>query len=178
MHDLTNCVLQAGTEIVDENGNWTVDNCRQRLNQFCQTHNIPCDVLYAEEGAPGSRVKYQQYSYTTVEPYRTVFIHFQTYTASLNLKVKHDDQVDEKQLTAVSTATTKKAAAQGCALQLLSQLYKLTLVEANSGSGLSSKKKQSKGRLMVRLLIYSVRDCTACSVALTHIGKARAKVQN
>nr|CAB3262648.1 uncharacterized protein LOC100181347 [Phallusia mammillata] len=116
---------EVATDAVDENGNWTVDNCRQRLNQFCQSHNIPCDVIYAEEGVPGSR----------------------TYTASLNLKVKQEDHDNDKELTAVSTANTKKAAAQGCALQLLSQLYKLTLVEANNVPAQSSnKKKPTKAR--------------------------------
>ena len=48
--------FQPNPDQVDENGNWTVDNSRQRLNQFCQIHNIPCDVIYEEEGSPGSRV--------------------------------------------------------------------------------------------------------------------------
>ena len=43
-------------ETIDENGNWTLENSRQRLNQYCQINGVPCDVIYAEEGQPGSRV--------------------------------------------------------------------------------------------------------------------------
>ncbi|CAK8686448.1 unnamed protein product [Clavelina lepadiformis] len=113
---------QPSMEAIDENGNWTVDNSRQRLNQFCQHHNISCDVMYEEEGTPSSK----------------------TYTASLELNVKANEE--EKHLKARSSGQSKKVAAQGCALQLLAQLYKLTLVEANFSGGQPNKKKQSRAR--------------------------------
>jgi len=78
------------------------------------------------------------------------FVAAQTYTASLNLKVKPSTESTEQELKASSTASTKKAAAQICALQLLSQLYKLTLVEANTGTGPGTNKKQSKVKPPVR----------------------------
>lgn len=111
------------SEPIDENGNWTLENSRQRLNQYCQVNQYPCEVIYSEEGQPGSR----------------------TYTASLNLKVKKDEE--EKEINASFQGQSKKNAAQGCALQIISQLYKLTLVEANIvGASPITKKKNSSGR--------------------------------
>lgn len=49
--------LQA-SEPIDENGNWTLENSRQRLNIYCQVNQYPCEVIYSEEGQPGSRVSY------------------------------------------------------------------------------------------------------------------------
>ena len=46
------------SEPIDENGNWTLENSRQRLNQYCQVNQYPCEVIYSEEGQPGSRVSY------------------------------------------------------------------------------------------------------------------------
>nr|XP_002131661.1 uncharacterized protein LOC100181347 isoform X1 [Ciona intestinalis] len=112
---------------VDENGNWTIDNSRQRLNQFCQVNNIHCDVMYEEEGAPGSRV----------------------YTASLDIKVTQDNSNDQT-VAAKARGPNKKAASQGCALKILSQLYKLKLVEANDAAdpGHPNKRKTQRGRGM------------------------------
>lgn len=111
------------SEPIDEHGNWTLENSRQRLNQYCQVNQYPCEVIYSEEGQPGSR----------------------TYTASLNLKVKKDEE--EQEINASSKGQSKKNAAQGCALQILTQLYKLTLVEANIvGASPITKKKNPNGR--------------------------------
>ena len=74
----------------------------------------------------------------------------QTYTASINLKVKKEEE--EKELTASSRGQSKKLAAKGCALQLLAQLYKLTLVEANlTSTSPLNKKKNPNGRMKVIL---------------------------
>ena len=73
---------------------------------------------------------------------------FQTYTASLNLTVKPGDTTMEQELTAKSSGQSKKIAAQGCALNLLSQLFKLSLVEANPNSpNAPNKKKQPRQRV-------------------------------
>ena len=53
----------------------------------------------------------------------------------------------EQELTAKSSGQSKKIAAQGCALSLLSQLYKLSLVEANPSANGPNKKKQPRQRV-------------------------------
>ena len=64
------------------------------------------------------------------------------------MTVKSKDSNDDKELSATATGQSKKVAAQGCALRLLSQLYKLTLVEANTSSlGAPNKKKQPRQRV-------------------------------
>lgn len=88
---------------IDEHGNWTLENSRQRLFQLCQSHNVTVDYAYAEE----------------------VLGTLKSYTASLELVIA--DQI----ITAMAKATTKKQAAQRCAHDALSQLYKLNLVEPN-----------------------------------------------
>ena len=61
--------------------------------------------------------------------------------------MKPSDSDGLKELTASATGQSKKVAAQGCALQLLAQLYKLTLVEANPTAPVPSKKKQQRPRV-------------------------------
>lgn len=63
------------------------------------------------------------------------------------MTVKSNDTSDEKELSATATGQSKKVAAQGCALRLLSQLYKLTLVEASPSAGGPNKKKQQRQRV-------------------------------
>merc|ERR1719369_2718393 len=36
---------------LDENGNWTLENSRQRLFQYCQTNSLPCEYVFTEEGS-------------------------------------------------------------------------------------------------------------------------------
>uniref|UniRef100_H2Z307 DRBM domain-containing protein n=1 Tax=Ciona savignyi TaxID=51511 RepID=H2Z307_CIOSA len=110
---------EAEPENVDENGNWTTEHSRQRLNQFCQVNNMPCDVIYSEEGQTGSK----------------------SYTASLTLKVKPEGSTEEQDVAAEAVGQSKKAAAQGCALKIISQLYKLKLVEANAWAEALPNKK-------------------------------------
>uniref|UniRef100_F7AFE0 RNA helicase n=1 Tax=Ciona intestinalis TaxID=7719 RepID=F7AFE0_CIOIN len=61
--------------------------------------------------------------------FKSVLSSSKVYTASLDIKVTQDNSNDQT-VAAKARGPNKKAASQGCALKILSQLYKLKLVEA------------------------------------------------
>ncbi|XP_039252997.2 uncharacterized protein LOC120330203 [Styela clava] len=90
-------------EQVEENGGWTLENCRQRLNQFTQRWRIPSEFKHETHGPE----------------------HARSFAAELSLRVKWLD----KEFTAKERGSNKKQATAVCALAMLRQLYKEGLVE-------------------------------------------------
>ena len=81
--------------------------------------------------------------------------------------MKLSENEEEKELTSTAAGQSKKLAAQGCALLMLSQLYKLSLVEASSPTAAGPKKKQQR---MNRVSDSdSFNDLTICFTHLLYV---------
>lgn len=96
-------------------GNWTLDNAKARLNQFFQKEKNQTDYKYSQVGPDHNR----------------------SFIAEMTLFVR---QLGRK-IFAREHGSTKKLAAQSCALSLVRQLYHLGVIEAYTGQ---TKKKDGE----------------------------------
>lgn len=88
-------------------GNWTLENCKQRLNQFMQTNRINANYKYS---LVGSTIK--------------------SYVCELTFFVKQLN----RELFARESASNKQTASRSCALSLVRQLFHLGVIDAFTGS--------------------------------------------
>ncbi|KAA0719378.1 ATP-dependent RNA helicase A [Triplophysa tibetana] len=96
-------------------GNWTLDNAKARLNQFFQKEKNQTDYKYSQVGPDHNR----------------------SFIAEMTIFVR---QLGRK-VVAREHGSTKKLAAQSCALSLVRQLYHLGVIEAYTGQ---TKKKDGE----------------------------------
>ncbi|XP_016385759.1 ATP-dependent RNA helicase A-like [Sinocyclocheilus rhinocerous] len=96
-------------------GNWTLDNAKARLNQFFQKEKNQTDYKYSQVGPDHNR----------------------SFIAEMTIFVR---QLGRK-VFAREHGSTKKLAAQSCALSIVRQLYHLGVVEAYTGQ---TKKKEGE----------------------------------
>ncbi|KAG1934781.1 ATP-dependent RNA helicase A [Pimephales promelas] len=96
-------------------GNWTLDNAKARLNQFFQKEKNQTDYKYSQVGPDHNR----------------------SFIAEMSIFVR---QLGRK-VPAREHGSTKKLAAQSCALSLVRQLYHLGVIEAYTGQ---TKKKEGE----------------------------------
>ncbi|XP_056600309.1 ATP-dependent RNA helicase A [Triplophysa dalaica] len=96
-------------------GNWTLDNAKARLNQFFQKEKNQTDYKYSQVGPDHNR----------------------SFIAEMTIFVR---QLGRK-VIAREHGSTKKLAAQSCALSLVRQLYHLGVIEAYTGQ---TKKKDGE----------------------------------
>ncbi|CAM4590774.1 unnamed protein product [Leuciscus chuanchicus] len=96
-------------------GNWTLDNAKARLNQFFQKEKNQTDYKYSQVGPDHNR----------------------SFIAEMTIFVR---QLGRK-VFAREHGSTKKLAAQSCALSLVRQLYHLGVIEAYTGL---TKKKEGE----------------------------------
>uniref|UniRef100_A0A8C2EEP5 RNA helicase n=1 Tax=Cyprinus carpio TaxID=7962 RepID=A0A8C2EEP5_CYPCA len=96
-------------------GNWTLDNAKARLNQFFQKEKNQTDYKYSQVGPDHNR----------------------SFIAEMTILVR---QLGRK-VIAREHGSTKKLAAQSCALSIVRQLYHLGVIEAYTGQ---TKKKEGE----------------------------------
>lgn len=97
-------------EMVNEFGNWTLENSRQGLNQFCQAKGLKVQYDYSEEGVQAMK----------------------TYKASVAMDIPKDNN-ELFRLETSASAPSKKVATQRCAHSAMKILYDERMVEAANG---------------------------------------------
>lgn len=98
---------------LEENGGWSLENARRRLNNFCMEERISCDF---ETSTQGGNI----YSMKSGGSYLS---HSATSKLVLNIKRLGEPLVQ------ISTASNKKSANAQCALKMVGELYRRNLVE-------------------------------------------------
>lgn len=88
---------------LEENGGWTVENARRRLNEFCMEERISCEFETSSQG--------------------TLYSHIAI--SKLTLNIKRIGGI----LTQSAQASNKKTANAQCALNMMRELYRRGLIE-------------------------------------------------
>jgi len=96
---------------LEENGGWSVENARRRLNNFCMEERISCDFETSTQGGNIYSMKGAYLSHSA--------------TSKLVLNIKRLGEP----LVQISTASNKKAANAQCALKMVGELYRRNLIE-------------------------------------------------
>ncbi|KTG45877.1 hypothetical protein cypCar_00039407 [Cyprinus carpio] len=103
-------------------GNWTLDNAKARLNQFFQKEKNQTDYKYSQVGPDHNRSFIAEMTILVRQLGRSNFPTF-------------------PEVIAREHGSTKKLAAQSCALSIVRQLYHLGVIEAYTGQ---TKKKEGE----------------------------------